>query len=492
MEKDMEYYIQVSGRIMKDNLDKRKSLTQKICDWYLDQDKEDICLIASGSSLNAAYAARPFLLKYSKFDISVLSTVEYLDVYREREKNRFTILISQSGCSTNIIEIMKELDKEHQPFVLLTGNENGSASRYTDRLVEYGVGNETIDYVTLGYSTLIEFLMLMILEIGFQKKEISDQEYETAVSQIRKACEMQELCLIQAKELVQKRYQDLLCMEKAILVGDGANLATVREGALKFQETLKVPTVYYESEEFIHGPDMQLTPDYSVFFIDCGKTSDRLYDIYKATSLITERCYMITDQVHDKRDGQIRIPCRLPVEITPLYTAALFQYIAAHVTKEKNNFTCHPLFSRMEQAVSPKTEDYDRIMKEKLERSCALNIRTRDSERIVPRNVESQHEPASFIPIIVHINRVDKRVDDTPLILNIFYITPLERFEPIHDSLLRQEGLFHFLPGNLPFEVSAFFFQLLKTFLRCWCDNALLYCGHEVLDSLIGLLQSFL
>lgn len=26
MEKDMEYYIQVSGRIMKDNLDKRKSL----------------------------------------------------------------------------------------------------------------------------------------------------------------------------------------------------------------------------------------------------------------------------------------------------------------------------------------------------------------------------------------------------------------------------------------------------------------------------------
>ena len=124
--------------------------------------------------------------------------------------------------------------------------------------------------------------------------------------------------------------------------------------------------------------------------------------------------------------------------------------------------------------------------------SCALNIRTRDSERIVPRNVESQHEPASFIPIIVHINRVDKRVDDTPLILNIFNITPLERFEPIHDSLLRQEGLFHFLPGNLSFEVSAFFFQLLKTFLRCWCDNALLYCGHEVLDSLIGLLQSFL
>lgn len=29
MEKDMEYYIQVSGRIMKDNLDKRKSLPKR-------------------------------------------------------------------------------------------------------------------------------------------------------------------------------------------------------------------------------------------------------------------------------------------------------------------------------------------------------------------------------------------------------------------------------------------------------------------------------
>ena len=91
MEKDMEYYIQVSGRIMKDNLDKRKSLTKKICDWYLDQDKEDICLIASGSSLNAAYAARPFLLKYSKFDISVLSTLcrNYRRPQSRREKSNY-------------------------------------------------------------------------------------------------------------------------------------------------------------------------------------------------------------------------------------------------------------------------------------------------------------------------------------------------------------------------------------------------------------------
>lgn len=369
IEKNMEYYIQISSQVMKENLKKRKSLTKKICEWYLEQNKRDICIVATGSSLNAAKAAIPFFLKYNKCDIQVLSTVEYMDGYYERGKDRFKILISQSGCSTNIVEIIKELNRKHQSFVLVTGNKNGTASKYTDYLVEYGGGNETIDYVTLGYSTLIEFLMLMSLEISYCKKEISNQEYRNIVNQIERACTMQEFCLKQTKELVNRKNQDLLNMEKAILIGDGPNQATVREGALKFQETLKIPTVYYESEEFVHGPNMQLTPEYFVFFIDCGKQSERIYEIYKATSIITEHCYIVTDRKCMKRDAQIEISDRLLAEFTPLYSAVLFQYIAAYITKQKNNFTCHPLFEQMESFVSPKTGEYNRIMKEKLEMS---------------------------------------------------------------------------------------------------------------------------
>ena len=47
--------------------------------------------------------------------------------------------------------------------------------------------------------------------------------------------------------------------------------------------------------------------------------------------------------------------------------AVPFQYISAHLTPEKNNFKCHPLFDKFEEKIHCKTEDYDEVMKQKIE-----------------------------------------------------------------------------------------------------------------------------
>ena len=61
----------------------------------------------------------------------------------------------------------------------------------------------------------------------------------------------------------------------------------------------------------------------------------------------------------------IKVTGNVRSELTPLYTAVPFQYISAHVTKEKNNFECHPLFGRFEEKIHCKTDDYDEIMENK-------------------------------------------------------------------------------------------------------------------------------
>lgn len=61
MEKDMEYYIKISNEVMLKNLNSREALTKKLVDQYLDSGKDHICIIASGSSLNAAMAAELFM-----------------------------------------------------------------------------------------------------------------------------------------------------------------------------------------------------------------------------------------------------------------------------------------------------------------------------------------------------------------------------------------------------------------------------------------------
>lgn len=50
-------------------------------------------------------------------------------------------------------------------------------------------------------------------------------------------------------------------------MADGTNMGIAREASLKFGETLKIPVLYCESEEYVHGPNMQLTPEYSVFLL---------------------------------------------------------------------------------------------------------------------------------------------------------------------------------------------------------------------------------
>lgn len=371
MEKDMLYYVRISGRVMQDNLRSRKELTAGLCSRYRLSDKSDVCIIASGSSLNAVLSAQNFLNRYIRGRVMVFSPTDFMDYHMDAADGSFVIVISQSGCSTNIIEAVQRMKKDGIPNVALTGNPKGDLKEYADCLIEYGVGNETIDYVTLGYSALIEFLMLFALESAAQCGAVSDREYTRLIQEMETCCRANTAMYQRSEAFTEEFYQDLLHMERVIIVGDGANMGTAREAALKFQETLKIPAVYYEGEEYIHGPNMQLTPDYAVFFIDTNAGHGRLHEIFEATEIVTKHTYMITNKKITARPTVLCTENHVENALTPLFTAVPFQYIAAHVTKEKNNFHCHPLFKKFEEKIHCKTADYDEIMKAKCQKPAA-------------------------------------------------------------------------------------------------------------------------
>ena len=251
MKKDMKYYVEITGERMLTNIEKSRELTEELLKEYeLFQKKSgnsDICIVASGSSLNAALSASMFMKRFGGVNVEIISAGDCMDYNQNLTQKSFVILVSQSGCSTNMIQVAKQLNALNRPFVVLTGNVLAELNRYSDCVIEYGVGNEIIDYVTLGFSTLILYFMLFSLE-------------------------------------------------KVIIVSDGANMGIAREAALKFQETLKSLSVYYEREEYIHGPNMQLTPAYSVFFIDTNPYHNRMYEVYEATRMVTKNAYYISNK----------------------------------------------------------------------------------------------------------------------------------------------------------------------------------------------------
>ncbi len=370
MERDMEYYIRISGEVMEKNLDRRKELTKELADNFMKSGKNNICIIASGSSLNAALTAEWFMNKYLGNTVAVMSPTEYLDYRKEMVGDRFLIVISQSGCSTNIIEAVKDMREDGVQPAVLTGNLEGDLKEYCDSMIEYGVGNETVDYVTLGMITLVEYLILFALEVGKRNGCISEKEYGRIVDDIRTCCGASGEIYGHSVKFAERFYEHLLHMDHAILVADGANMGVIREAALKFGETLKIPAIYYESEEYIHGPNMQLTPESTVFFIDTNNVRyNRIYDVFRATELVTEHVYLVTNKDVPDSDKIIKVQGDVMNELTPLFTVVPFQYISAHVTREKNHFECHPLFEEFEKKVKCKTDDYDQMLEKKIQQA---------------------------------------------------------------------------------------------------------------------------
>ena len=156
-------------------------------------------------------------------------------------------------------------------------------------------------------------------------------------------------------------------MQNCYVVGMGPNFGTALEGALKFSETIQVVSVAYELEEFLHGPNFQLTPNYTLFFIDNeDETSDRLLDIYEGYSTVTDRCFIISNSERIQGDHVLRIDDLTCEDVSMLYKVVVFEYLAYKVTTDLNKWQYHPLAKVVEDTVikiksSKYKEGYDKL-----------------------------------------------------------------------------------------------------------------------------------
>ena len=148
-------------------------------------------------------------------------------------------------------------------------------------------------------------------------------------------------------------------MTNAYVCGVGANLGTASEGALKFGETVSIPTAVYEVEEYIHGPNIQMTPRYSVFLIDGGEGTERIHRIFEGTQIVTDNVFLLTRCADYKDEHNVMyVPMDVPEEITPLCWLPFFQMTACRLTDDLDRWNKHPLQRAMEKFVSSKSANY--------------------------------------------------------------------------------------------------------------------------------------
>lgn len=347
----MQDYVKEAPAVCKSNIDKYQELVKPLIEQINDKEIRAIWLIASGSSYNSCHCARAMMRKCLSCEIKIVTPFTFTYYENEVRDDDLVFVVTQSGLSTNAIEAVKKLKSMNRYAIALTGNPNSDIKDYADLVIDYGVGEELVGYVTKGVTSLCLFLML------FAIAKSGKEEY---IKELEKAIAMNEEMIDIALTFIEDNYKSLSSMRHAYFCGAGSNYGTALEGALKVGETIHIPSCCYEIEEYIHGPNLQLTPEYNVFIFDGNdEASERVAQVYLASREVSDKVFLLSNHPKFNKDQNvISLSETLMSECMPLAYLPFVQLLSYVISSDLNSAKQHPLLKKFKSIASAKTENF--------------------------------------------------------------------------------------------------------------------------------------
>lgn len=357
-------YIEQTPDQLALNVGRAHELTASLVEAYVSGGYQKIVIVACGSSSNGAQCAVPFMMKYLGQDVQVVPPETFNCSKHQLAPTDMVFAISQSGCSTNTIATLDKLRELGRMAIGLTGNPESDFRDHADLVVDYGVGEESVGYVTKGVTTLAQFLMLFALEAGRAKGVVTAEGYQAVMEEMAQVPERHRTVQREAHEFYERNRKALTSMSVIYSCGFSQGYGIACESALKMGETIKVPSFAYEAEEYIHGPNLQITPRYTFFFYDdLGVCGDRLLTIYRATRTVSDFAFCVTNSSLVDDDHAVRLPFEISEPLmAPLYVLPLCQIISYRASSELNSWDNHPLFGQFKDIAATKTENILKVM----------------------------------------------------------------------------------------------------------------------------------
>ena len=245
----MLIYWQTQPRVMRGIVENRGSLTRAFVEAMKSVNPDRLYLVGSGTSRNASYAAVGFMQKVLKREETVVTPSDLPPIYA---KNPMMVYLSQGGSSTNTLEAMERLSQ--YPYVSITGETDCEISKRSRWHMLIGCGQELVGPKTVGYTASVMCLYVCALESALALGLLESGQYGAHVERLLRACDDMEKNVQTVKAWFDQRQDMFSAIGKYALVGNGVAGLTLAEGALKILETIKVPTLAFEFEEYLHGP----------------------------------------------------------------------------------------------------------------------------------------------------------------------------------------------------------------------------------------------
>ena len=240
-------YIDEQKDVLTNTLNQEEKILSSLPDAFIN--KKEIIITASGSSLNAAMLVKTMLEK----EIGCLIQVEtpfqlryYSPLLHLPHKHKLLIVLSQTGKSIGTLECLQIAKNNYIPTIAITADNKSPIAIQADTHINMPCGKEPVGPKTKGFTATVLTLHLMIMKLFQLSSQSIIKEYHQSINELPQN--------IQHAKKWCEEHNEWAKAKAMSIVGFGINYPTAREGTLKILETMQIPVMNFDMEEFMHGP----------------------------------------------------------------------------------------------------------------------------------------------------------------------------------------------------------------------------------------------
>lgn len=232
---------------------------------------DEIIFVGSGTSSTSALTARSFIERNAGIRASVYVPNDFCHNKKCLNPNALYVFTSQTGTSIetrNAMQLVKELGYS---CLGITESQDTPLAKEASVHWNMGCGYEEYPMRTIGYSASVLCQMLIGLEIGLTKGTIDNAEYDALIRQAKQLPGSIESIIEKTLEWAEHSKWNMLRSQCLIFVGADTIYGAALEAALKSWEILQKPSIGYELEESLHGPNYGYDSNHCVIVLNDGE-----------------------------------------------------------------------------------------------------------------------------------------------------------------------------------------------------------------------------
>ncbi|WP_424685693.1 SIS domain-containing protein [Enterococcus sp.] len=319
---------------------------------------ERLLILGTGSSINAALSAKYYIERHAQIQITIEEPYNYLNYANYLAENQLVLAISQSGQSTATIDALNRLSNSNKK-IAVTSIPDSEICQAADSVLDILSGRELVGYVTLGFSATVLNLMLFGLRLGVKKGLITPAQEQAELSEFQKIVSSINETISKTITFFEANKKELASAHRFMSIGYGPSFGTTKEMETKFSETVRVPSQGIDLEAFMHGPYLEMRPDYRLFFLDTPAKSnvrEKAALLKNYEEKVTPHTFLISVvKEQPESEKELVLHSITDEEKAPILLIIPFQVLCWYISKEKGIDITQRIFTDFSQAVKSKT-----------------------------------------------------------------------------------------------------------------------------------------